>query len=141
MKELYLQGTSIQGLTQIFGRNEGAIYSRISKLGLEDERVVPQRTDKNWFDKYDQELARLLDKRNEIDEQINEIRTKILEQMESHGLDKIHSEKFSVSYTPAKTVMQFDSRAFRAENELLYINYCKPKQREASIVVKRNVKE
>ena len=141
LKELYLQGTSIQGLTQIFGRNEGAIYSRISKLGLEDERVVPQRTDKNWFDKYDQELARLLDKRNEIDEQINEIRTKILEQMESHGLDKIHSEKFSVSYTPAKTVMQFDSRAFRAENELLYINYCKPKQREASIVVKRNVKE
>lgn len=141
LKELYLQGISVQELTQIFGRKEGAIYSRISKLGLESERGVSQQTDKNWFDKYDQELLRLLDKRNEIDEQINEVRAKILEQMESHGLDKIHSEQFSVSYTPAKTVMQFDSRAFRTENEELYTRYCKPKQREASIVVKRNMKE
>lgn len=141
LKELYLQGISVQELTQIFGRNEGAIYSRISKLGLEDERVVSQQTDNNWFDKYDQELARLLDKRNEIDEQINEVRAKILEQMESHGLEKIHSEQFSVSYSPAKTVMQFDSRTFRTENEELYTRYCKPKQREASIVVKRNIKD
>ena len=126
-------------MTKLFGRNEGAIYSRISKLGLEDERGIPQQTEKNWFDKYDQELARLLDKRNEIDEQINEVRAKILKQMESQGLDKINSEQFSVSYTPAKTVMQFDTRAFREENESLYLNYCKSKQREASIVVKRNI--
>ena len=140
LKGLYRKGTSIQKLIQIFGRNEGAIYARISKLGLEDERVVSQQTDNNWFDKYDQELARLLDERNEIDEQINEVRSKILKQMESHGLEKTQSKHFTVSYTPSKAVMQFDSRAFRAENELLYINYCKPKQREASIVVKRNTK-
>lgn len=141
LKELYRKGISIQELTQIFGRNEGAIYSRIGKLGIEGEGIVSQQTDKNWFDKYDQELARLLDKRKEIDEQINEVRFKILEQMESHGVEKIHSEQFSVSYTPAKTVMQFDSRAFRIENEELYTSYCKPKQREASIYVKRNMKE
>ena len=141
LKVLYRKGTSIQKLTQIFGRNEGAIYARISKLGLEDERVVSQQTDNNWFDKYDQELARLLDKRNEIDEQINEVRSKIQEQMVSHGVENIHSEQFSVSYTPARTVMQFDSRAFRTENEELYTSYCKPKQREASIVVKRNIKD
>ena len=35
-------------------------------------------------------------------------------------------------------IKQFDSRAFREENEELYSNYCKPKQREASITVKRN---
>lgn len=141
LKVLYRKGTSIHDLTQIFGRNEGAIYSRISKLGIENDRPIPQQTKQNWFDKYDQELARLLDKKKEIEEQINEVRAKIMEQMESHGLDKIHSEQFSVSYTPAKTVMQFDSRAFREENELLYRNYCKPKQRGASIVVKRNMKE
>ncbi len=139
LKVLYWKGISIQRLTQIFGRNEGAIYARISKLGLEDERVVSQQTDNNWFDKYDQELARLLDKRNEIDEQINEVRSKIQEQMESHGVEKIHSEQFSVSYTPAKTIMQFDSRAFRTENEELYTSYCKPRQREASVVIKRNL--
>lgn len=110
-------------------------------MKLENERGISPQIDNNWFIKYDQELARLLDKRNEIDEQINEVRAKILEQMEAHGLDKINSVQFSVSYTPAKTVMQFDSRAFRAENEFLYINYCKPKQREASIVIKRKIKE
>ena len=141
LKVLYKKGTSIQKLTQVFGRNEGAIYSRISKLGLENERGISPQIDNNWFNKYDQELARLLDKKNEIDEQINEVRSKILEQMESHGVEMIHSEQFSVSYTPAKTIMQFDSRAFRTENELLYINYCKPKQREASIVIKRKIKE
>lgn len=140
LKELYINGTSVQELTRLFGRNEGAIYSRLSKLGLEVERVFSQQSDSNWFDEYERELSRLLNKKNEIDEQINEVRGKILEQMESHGLDKIHSEQFSVSYTPAKTIMQFDSRAFRSENEELYTNYCKPKQREASIVVKRNSK-
>ena len=140
LKVLYRKGTSIQKMTQIFGRNEGAIYARISKLGLEGERVVAQPADKNWFNKYDQELAKLLDKRNEIDEQINKVRSKILEQMESQGLKEIHSEQFSVSYTPAKTVMQFDSRAFCEENKELYASYCKPKQREASIVIKRNSK-
>lgn len=140
LKVLYRKGTSIQKMTQIFGRNEGAIYARISKFGLEGERVVAQPADKNWFNKYDQELEKLLDKRNEIYEQINKVRSKILEQMESQGLKEIHSEQFSVSYTPAKTVMQFDSRAFCEENEELYASYCKPKQREASIVIKRNSK-
>ena len=80
-------------------------------------------------------------KKNDIEEQISEVRAKILQGMESHCLDKIQSEQFSVSYSPAKTVMQFDSRAFRFENEDLYMSYCKPKQRESSIVVKRNIKE
>lgn len=148
------EGVPIQELCHIFGRNEGAIRSRISKLGLDIDTSTPHIFDKganssntlqsnqhNWFSEYERELAILLDKKNEIEEQINEVRAKILQGMESHGLDKIQSEQFSVSYTPAKTVMQFDSRAFRMENEGLYSSYCKPKIREASIVVKRNIKE
>ena len=59
--------------------------------------------------------------------------------MERYGVEKVNARLISVTYTPAKTVMQFDSRSFRAENEELYSSYCKPKQREASIVVKRNI--
>ena len=145
---------SIQELCRLFGRNEGAIRSRISKLGLDIDISAPHIFDKGtnssaisqhnhqiWFDKYERELARLLDKKSEIEEQINEIRAKILQEMENHGLDKISSEHLFVSYSPAKTIMQFDSRAFRSENEELYSSYCKPKPREASIVVKRNAKE
>jgi len=141
---------SIQELCHVFGRNEGAIRSRISKLGLDVNTSTPhifgQDNDHasshdnhpNWFDEYERELARLLDKKKEIEEKINEVRAKIQQGMETYGLDKINSEQFSVSYTPARTVIQFDSKAFRMENEELYSSYCKPKQREASIVVKRN---
>lgn len=154
LKILYEEGVYIQDMCSILGRNEGAIRSRISKLGLDIDISAPHIFDKGtnsyaisqhnhqiWFDEYERELARLLDKKSEIEEQINKIRTKILQGMEKHGLERIYSERFSVSYTPAKTIMQFDSRAFRTENEELYSSYCKPKQREASIVVKRNEKE
>ena len=151
------EGVSIQELCRIFGRNEGAIRSRISKFGLDVEIPTPhifdngtnnsnmpqnsQNSQSDWFDEYEQELARLLDKKSEIEEQINEVRAKILQGMEAHGLNKINSEQFSVSYTPARTVIQFDSKAFRMENEELYSSYCKPRVREASIVVKRNSKD
>lgn len=148
------EGVSIQELCRIFGRNEGAIRSRISKFGLDVEiptphifdngtnnSIITQHNQSDWFDEYEQELARLLDKKSEIEDQINEVRAKILQDMESHGLDKINSDKFSVSYTPARIVIQFDSKAFRMENEELYSSYCKPRVREASIVVKRNSKD
>ena len=151
------EGVSIQELCRIFGRNEGAIRSRISKFGLDVEIPTPhifdngtnnsnmpqnsQNSQSDWFDEYEQELARLLDKKSEIEEQINEVRAKILQGMEAHGLNKINSEQFSVSYTPARTVIQFDSKAFRMENEELYSSYCKPRVREASIVVKRNQRD
>lgn len=148
------ESVPIPKLCRLFGRNEGAIRARISKLGLDSDISTPHIFDKGtnssaisqqnhqtWFDEYERELARLLDKKNEIEEKINEVRAKIQQGMESHDLEIIQSEYFSVSYIPTKTVMQFDSRAFRTENEELYSNYCKPKLREASIVVKRIVKE
>lgn len=147
------EGVSIQEMCRIFERNEGAIRSRISKLGLDIGNSTPHifsqdnshasshNNHPNWFDECERELVRLLDKKSEIEEQINDVRAKILHGMESYCLETIQSEQFSVSYSPAKTVMQFDSKAFRTENEELYSNYCKPKQREASIVVKRKVKE
>ena len=99
----------------------------------------PQRQNiqSDWFNEYEQELAWLLDQKADIEEQINELRQKIMKQMEDNGVDRIHSQQFSICYTPAKAIIQFDSKAFRAENEELYSLYCKPKYREASIIVKR----
>ena len=127
---------SIQELTHIFGRNEGGILARIKKLGLDNDTSAPHEQS-NWFDEYESELVRLLDQRDEIEEQISQLRQIILEQMEKYGEEIVNSRSFSISYVPAKTVMQFDSRSFRAENEDLYSSYCSPKQREASIIVKR----
>lgn len=108
---------------------------------VEESLQVAEPAPDSWFDEYDRDLARLLSMKSEIEEQINVLRSKLLIQMEKYGVEKVNSQQFSVSYTPPKTVMQFDSRAFRKENEELYSNYCKPKQREASIIVKRNKTE
>ncbi len=102
-----------------------------------ESEACDQYIEPNWFDEYEQELSQLIDKKAEIEERINELRQKIIAQMERHGVYKVNSTQFAVSYTPAKTVMQFDSKAFKTENEDLYSVYCKPKQREASIIVKR----
>ena len=119
---------------------EGWHHKLVAAVIIPNTVELPKETQQDWFDEYERELARLLDKKNEIEEQINEVRAKIMQGMEAHGLDKIHSEQFSVSYTPARTVIQFDSKTFRTENEELYSSYCRPKLREASIVVKRNNK-
>ena len=120
---------------------EGWHHKLVAGVIIPNTTEFPKEIKQDWFDEYERELARLLDKKNEIEEQINEVRAKILQQMESHGIEKIRSEQFSVSYPPARTVVQFDSKAFRTENEELYSNYCRPKLREASIVVKRNAKD
>lgn len=93
----------------------------------------------NWFDKYEQELARLLDLKKDIDAQIADLRKDLLQQMEIHGEDKVRSARFVVDYTPPRSVMRFDTKLFKEENGELYSKYCKSVRREASIVVRRIV--
>lgn len=102
-----------------------------------EQEISGKDLQSDWFEEYERELAQLMDKKAEIENRISEVRQKLLTQMEHHGVDKVSSRQFTISYTPAKTVMQFDSKAFRTENKELYSSYCKPKQRDASIVVKR----
>lgn len=92
----------------------------------------------DWFEKYEQELAKLIDLKNDIEEKIATLRKELLQQMEVHGAEKVRSTRFTVSYTPPRCVMQFDSKLFKEENQDLYASYCKPVQKEASIVVRRN---
>ena len=97
--------------------------------------VAPQD---NWFEEYEQELSRLMTQREEIDSRIQALRLKIQQQMETCHATRINSTAFTISYTPARTTMQFDSKAFREEQSDLYANYCRPKTREATITIKRN---
>ena len=149
--ELYRQGVSISEIMTRFQRNEGSIRSRLKKLFVED-------SSSNWFDYYDQELARLIDLKKEIESQIGALRKELLQQMENHGEEKIKTTRFTISYSPSKTVLKFDSdllrekneelyrsyctifdsKLFHEENQELYESYCKPVQKEASIVVRQN---
>ena len=92
----------------------------------------------NWFEEYEQELSRLMTQREEIDSRIQAIRLKIQQQMEASRVTLLNSATFTISYTPARTTMQFDSKAFREEQSELYDSYCRPKTREATITIKRN---
>lgn len=148
--EMHKQGASLKEIMTRFKRNEGAIRSRLKKLLIEEESDY-------WFDKYEQELDRLLDLKKDIDDRIVALRKDLLQQMEIHGETRVQSTKFAITYTPPKTVMRFDSSLFKQENEELYRkyctifdsklfqeenqelyeSYCKPHNKEASIIVKR----
>lgn len=119
-------------------RNKGAIQSRINKLKISNKETKPLGI---WFDEYEQKLFKLQSEKNKIEEKINAIRAQILGEMEKRSLDIIDSTKYSIRYYPARTVIQFDSKAFKEEHEELYSSYCSPKEMEASIVVKRNKEE
>ena len=151
LKAMLKQGASINELMAQFKRNEGAIRSRVKKLYLDEKS-------NHWFDEYEQELTHLFDLKQDIDDRIATLRKKLLEQMEIHREEKIKSKRFTISYSPPRIAMQFDSellkeenedlyrsyctlfdsKTFREENQELYKNYCKPIQKAASIVVRRN---
>lgn len=129
-------GKTIADIADLLGRNKGAIYSRIKKLGISlDDAEETQDT--SWFNDYESKLDKLLSEKVEIEEKIRKLRSDILSQMEEHQIERIESDKFSVNYYPARTIMQFDSKTFKAENIEAYTSYCVPREKEASIVVRR----
>lgn len=92
----------------------------------------------DWFVGYEQELDKLMTEKAAIEEKIKEVRSQILQQMEVRHLDKYTSEKYCVSYSPARTTLQFDRKAFKENNAELYASYCVPKRKEASIVIRKS---
>ncbi len=101
-----------------------------------DEATIKQF--KDWFDCYEEELGNLLVEKARIEEKIQELRSKILRQMEGRHLDRYATGKYCVNYNPARTIMQFDRKTFKEENEELYSSYCVPKQKDATIVIRKN---
>ena len=100
--------------------------------------VAPQKQNQDWFDEYERELDELLLEKANVEEKIKELRSQLLQQMEDRHLDKYTSTKYSVNYYPLKTILQFDRKTFKEENEELYSSYCVPKQKDASIVIRKN---
>ena len=125
----------------IEGKNGGEVivqHEDKSPLVKDDDVSTPN---KDWFDNIEQELDRLLLEKAGIEEKIANLRSRIMQQMTELHLDKYSSSKYNISYSPAKTVLQFDRKTFKAENEALYSSYCIPKQKEASIVIRKNRNE
>ena len=128
---LQLSGCLIQG------KGEAEIISPIDKNKTQPaiEHNFPNN---DWFVGYEQALDKLMTEKAAIEEKIKEVRSQILLQMEERHLDRCTSEKFNVRYSPARTTMQFDQKAFRKANKELYDSYCVPKQKEASIVIRKS---
>ena len=103
---------------------------------MQDTTLIEQP--KDWFDGYEQELDRLLTEKADIEEKILDLRSKIQQQMEERHLEKYATAKYSVNYSPAKTILHFDRKTFKEENEELYSSYCIPKQKDATIVIRKN---
>ena len=127
---LQLSGCLIQGKTD-------ETTSVLREMNVPSVRIENQVQSNGWFDEYEHELDKLLLEKDSIEEKIKELRSCIQQQMEERHLDKVATGKYSVNYTPAKTIMQFNGKVFKQENEELYASYCIPKQKEAAIVIRR----
>ena len=127
---LQLSGCLIQGKTD-------ETTSVLREMNVPFVRIENQVQSNDWFDEYEHELDKLLLEKDSIEEKIKELRSRIQQQMEERHLDKVVTGKYSVNYTPAKTIMQFNGKVFKQENEELYASYCTPKQKEAAIIIRR----
>ena len=127
---LQLSGCLIQG------KNEE--MTDVSKeTNVPSERIA-QGQNNDWFERYEQDLDKLLLEKDSLEAKIKELRSRIQQQMEERQLDKIATGKYSINYIPAKTTMQFNSKAFKQDNEELYATYCIPKQKNAAIAIRKN---
>ena len=103
-----------------------------------EEWIEPEEVEDDWFEQdYEAELLRLLALKEETEEKISAARAKILEEMQSRGVDSIKSNQLSIKVSPATTTMHFDSKRFKEENEEIYLNYCTPKEKPPTLYVKR----
>ena len=141
--------TSMKALHDVFGFGEHkartygepfieAIEQYISNTEVKAAEVPATcNPSSNWFVEYEQELQRLIALKEDTESRIEDIRTKILHQMETHQEEELQTALFSIRYTPAKQIMRFDSKRFKAENEALFSSYCEPQEKPACIVVRK----
>lgn len=142
---------SLEGLILLYPINKWAIKTDpialefIKKIEMNplteeqvEEWIEPEVEIDDWFEQdYETELSRLIELKEETEEKILAVREKILEEMQSRGVEALDSNQFTIKRIPAKTTMHFDSKRFKVENEELYLNYCTPKEKEATLYVKR----
>lgn len=142
---------SLEGLVLLYPINKWAIKTDpialefIKKIEMNplteeqvEEWIEPEEVEDDWFEQdYEAELLRLLALKEETEEKISAARAKILEEMQSRGVDSIKSNQLSIKVSPATTTMHFDSKRFKEENEEIYLNYCTPKEKPPTLYVKR----
>ena len=124
-------------LTCSLGLLHEGFHYKLAACIFETERSKVDAADVGWFEKYDQELKSLLEQKEEIESRIKAIRMEIMQKMSHDHIRVLEADNFIVSLSPARSYMSFDSQSFKLENEELYTRYCKEKQREATLVIKR----
>lgn len=72
----------------------------------------------------------------EIKAKQDELKQKILEEMELHGLIKVETDELTITYVAPTSRETFDSKAFRKDNPDLYDEYVKITDVSASVRMK-----
>lgn len=80
-----------------------------------------------------QELAEFEKLAKNIKAKQDELKQRILEEMEAHGLIKIETDDLTITYIAPTSRETFDSKAFRKDNPDLYDEYVKISTVKASV--------
>ena len=72
----------------------------------------------------------------EIEDKEKELKSKILAEMEAHGIIKIETDELTISYVASYDKESFDSKSFKKDNPDLYDEYVKISPVKASVRMK-----
>lgn len=83
----------------------------------------------------EQQYLRLNAQQQAIDQQITDLKKRMMEVMQQCNISTVRTTNATVSYIGPKTTQRFDSATFRKENQELYNNYMRPAETAAQIRV------
>lgn len=144
LKEMFMAGRSVDEMAEEMLRNNGAITSRLKKLGLVDnpkQKNTVAASEDNDFSMLSSRLEQLVSQRDKIDAEIGVVREQMMRRMEEGDVGEVEGDNIVIRYYPAATISQFDRAAFCKDYEELFSSYCVSRERKAYIVVKRKGEE
>lgn len=94
-----------------------------------------------WFDKVGDRLDKLMAQKTEIDQEIEEIKAELLDNMGKENLSQLKTPSLTISYTQPSQRVQFNTNDFKAKHEDLFEEYAKKIDVKPSISIRNNKTE
>ena len=122
--------TGISGLFKnTYGARENEIQTTDALIRMEDNNAVLMHSASVMLAEFERQVKQIKAKEDEL-------KQRILAEMEEHGILKIETDELTINYVAPTSRETFDSKAFRKDNPDLYDEYVKITDVSASVRMK-----
>lgn len=141
-------GLKVEHLYGIWARNG---ETKLVEVSVVDESVIKAlmeadiqnkdyqyKPNPEWFDKVGDRLDKLMVQKTEIDQEIEEIKAELLENMKKEDISQLKTPSLTISYTQPSQRVQFNIKDFKTKHEDLFEEYAKKIEVKSSISIRNN---